>query len=70
MTTLVLKNAVVIDGTGGEPIVHGRGRMLDEETGGFDFNRWDLGGPGVGLYLGLVERHHCSVPEMFDNFCG
>jgi hypothetical protein len=44
--------------------------MQDEEAGDFDFDRWSLGDPGVGLHLGLVERHHRSMPEVFYNLCG
>jgi hypothetical protein len=46
------------------------GRVQDEEVGGFDFDRWDLGGSGVGLHLGLVERYHRSLPKMFDRLFG
>jgi hypothetical protein len=46
------------------------GRVQDEEAGGFDFDRWDLGGSGVGLHLGLVEGNYRSVPKMFDRLCG
>jgi hypothetical protein len=46
------------------------GRVQDEEAGGFDFDRWDLGGSGVGLHLGLVEGNYRSVPKMFDRLFG
>jgi len=42
----------------------------DQEAGGLDFNRWDLGGSGLGLLLGLVERRHRSVPKMLDHLYG
>ena len=46
------------------------GRVQDEEAGDFDLDRWDLGAPGVGVHLGLVEGHHRSVPKMFDRLFG
>jgi hypothetical protein len=46
------------------------GRVQDEEAGGFDFDRWDFSAPGVGLHLGLFQRHHRSVPKMFDRLFG
>jgi len=46
------------------------GRVQDEEAGDFDFNRWDLGGSGVGLCLVLVEGNDRSVPKMFDRLFG
>jgi hypothetical protein len=44
--------------------------VKDEESGAFDFDRWNLGCPYVWLHLGLVERHHRSVPKMFDCLYG
>jgi hypothetical protein len=46
------------------------GRVQDEEAGGFDFDRLDFSAPGVGLHLGLFQRHHRSVPKMFDRLFG
>jgi hypothetical protein len=46
------------------------GRVQDEEAGGFDFDRWDFSAPGVGVHLGFFQRHHRSVPKMFDRLFG
>jgi hypothetical protein len=44
--------------------------VQDEEADDFDFNRWDMGAPGVRLHLGLVEGDPRSVPKMFDRLFG
>lgn len=46
------------------------GRIPNVEAGDFDSDHGDLGGSGVRLHVGLVKRHHRSLPEMFHYLHG
>jgi hypothetical protein len=37
-----------------------------EKNGDIDYHHRNLGDSRFGLHVGLVERHHRSMPEVFD----